>query len=907
MKKLNKYLILASLAGIMAVPAGAVPAKPGLLRYDNAGNPISVRLIGDERSHYFVSADGYVLMQTADGEFRYAVPDGKGGYRPSSMKALDAGERDGAAKQLLAGVDRDEMLRLVQAEDAVRRQKAAARHARRRVADESYLNSFPTKGSPKCLAILVEYQDVKFTVDNPRQMFSDMLNKEGFDHQGATGSILDYFKASSDGQFTPQFDVYGPVTLPQNMSYYGGNEGGNDLRPYEMVPHACGLLDDQIDFRDYDNDGDGVIDNVYIFYAGYGEADGGPESSVWPHSWNLNDDLGLEYYFDGKLLNHYATSNELSNGFGSNLAGIGVFCHEFSHVMGLPDLYSTVYTSAFTPGNWSLLDHGSYNNDCHTPPLHTAYERYCLGWIEPRVLDDPCNVTLYPVTQIGNYSDACIIRTEVPTEYYVLENRQQRGWDQYIPGHGMLVWHIDFVPDVWNLNIVNIEKQHIDIVEADNDPSPYTIEGDAFPGSANVTAFTDETVPSMKSWAGKALHAPITEIKEINGVITFMFKGGEDIFDPVKAHEASMVKAGGFTATWAKVTRASGYLLTVYTKGTSGRVDYVPGMMRLEVGDVDSYEVSGLTPSTDYYYVVQATNGRFYSSNSNEVNVKTLDPTLDYLTVEALSASDITADGFTARWNALDLAERYTVALYARQLGEPFLVKTGFDNTLMPDGWKTLACSFDSRAAYCIEAPSLRMTTDGASLTTSEYKDGVRTLSFWLRTNTEPNANYLLIEGLVAGEWVTVEELKALPEEWTQVNIDEFPLGCRAVRMTYVRPESGNLNIDDVVLGYGGDYELLPIAGKTAIEAGNATSLLIDGLEPESEYSYGVTAHNADFSSHESPLVQVRTAKASGIAALPADEAECEYYNLQGIRVMHPQPGEVYIVRRGARTAKIIY
>lgn len=257
----------------------------------------------------------------------------------------------------------------------------------------------------------------------------------------------------------------------------------------------------------------------------------------------MTEASNYEYYFDGKKLNHYACSNELRDGGGSIVAGIGVFCHEFSHVMGLPDLYSTSYTSAFTPGEWSVMDYGSYCNKSRTPPTHTAYERYCFGWVEPNVLDNPQNVTMRSMTHIGHYNDVYMIKTPKANEYFILENRQQDKWDKYIPGHGLLVWHIDFVPDIWNMNIVNVSKQYVDIVEADNEPSYYSIDADPFPGTVGVTSFTDDTKPSMTMWDGSKLFSPITEIKEDNGVVTFMFKGGEDIFDPVVAAEPNVVKA----------------------------------------------------------------------------------------------------------------------------------------------------------------------------------------------------------------------------------------------------------------------------------------------------------------------------------------------------------------------------
>ena len=844
----------------------AVPAKPGLMRFDNNGKQIEVFLRGDEHSHYYVTTDGYMLLRGDDGMFRYAVPHGNI-LKPSAMTASAATDRTIDEQLLLTSFNKEMAFSIMQTQALNKK----SRKAPSRVAEESVLNTFPTIGSPRCLAILVEFQDVEFTLENPQQLFSDMLNKEGFSEHGATGSARDFFIASSNGQFNPQFDVYGPVKLPYHMSYYGGNdETGNDARPYEMVPHAVELLKDQIDFSIYDTDDDGEVDNIYFFYAGYGEADGGPANSIWPHSWNIHDDLGMDIYMNGKLINHYATNNELANGMGSNLAGIGVFCHEFSHVLGLPDLYSTIYTSAFTPGEWSLMDHGSYNNNSHTPPYHTGYERYCLGWVEPKVLSDPANVTMYPVSQIGAYDDVYMINTPKKSEYYILENRQKLGWDEYIPGHGMLVWHIDFDPEKWLMNIVNIEKQYIDIVEADNEQSSFSIEGDAFPGTKNVTEFTDNTLPSMRTWDGVALHSPITDIKESNNVISFAFKGGRNIFDEMVAKPASGVKAGAFTAEWNEIPKTTGYILSVYTK-VDGEKKYVDGYLKREIGPGGSYTVEGLQPSTTYYYIVAGTNGRFYSADSNEIEVRTLDPTLDYKTVRAKAATEIGETSFRANWETLDDADRYEVSLLELKLGEPFEETTGFDNRELPDGWQSNA-TYDGRASYAVNIPSLRMTADQAYVTTKSFNGGIRTFSFWYRASTSAADCSLEISAQVDNEWKTIHTVTPLLSQsgGATVSLDNIPSGTTRMRITFMQSGNGSVSIDDINVGYGGNVDYFAVEGMTGIDAGNTDSYLFTGLKEHCDYGYTVTAVNSEFRSHASPVIGVTTGT-SGIDE-PSDE-----------------------------------
>jgi len=870
-----RTLLLLTIIVSAIIPSSAVPAKPGLMTFDNGGKTINVYLHGDERSHHYITPDGHMLLRGDDGLFRYAVPDGTS-LIPSAITASAPGSRSVDEEALLASFDRQKPLDIyragAKAKAAARTKARSAKGSPAKIAEESMLNTFPTKGSPRCLAILVEFQDVHFTLPDPQRLFHDMLNKEGFSEYDATGSARDFFTASSGGQFTPQFDVYGPVRLPYNMSYYGSNDPvtGDDARPYEMVPHAAELLKDVIDFSIYDTDDNGEVDNIYIFYAGYGEADGGPANSIWPHSWNIHDDLGMEIYMNGKLLNHYATNNELANGQGSKLAGIGVFCHEFSHVLGLPDLYSTLYTGVFTPGEWSLMDHGSYNNNSHTPPYHTGYERYCLGWVEPKVLEEPANINMYPVSQIGSYNDVYMIPTPKRSEYYIIENRQQKGWDEYIPGHGMLVWHINFEPEKWIMNIVNIDQQHIDIVEADNQPTEYSRTGDSFPGTAGVTEFTDNSTPSMKTWDGIALHSPITDIKDMDGIVSFAFKGGRNLFDDITATGPKAVKAGGFTATWNEISRTTGYLLSVYTK-QNGEKTYVDGYLKREVGAVSEFEVTGLVPSTTYYYVVTGTNGRFYSADSNEIEVTTLDPTLDYKTVHALPATEIGETSFRANWETLDDATSYEVTLYTLRLGEPFVSAAGFDNREFPAGWQSNA-SFDGRESYATGIPSLRFTADGAYLSTPTFSEGIRTLSFWHRAASGSDGASIRISGFTDGAWQTIRTVSTLctAKGGETVTIDDIPAGVTALKLEFSRPSGGSVSIDDVTIGYGGNTDYFPVSGMADVDAGPSTSLLFDKLEKKTDYGYSVTAVNDEFRSKASAIIGVTTGT-SGVDCMASD------------------------------------
>ena len=387
-------------------------------------------------------------------------------------------------------------------------------------------SDFPTSGSPRVLVVLAEYSDVKFSTPDPTAYFDSMLNLEGFDGHGATGSARDYFKACSEGRFSPQFDVCGPVTLPKTQRHYGGNSPMADANAHEMVIHACDTLAAHgFDFTPYDNDSDGAIDNVYVIYAGFGESSGNLAdiNTVWPHSWDIREADTTERKYGNLILGRYSCSNELfSQGIPD---GIGTFCHEFSHVLGLPDLYSTGSGTNYTatPGSWSCLDTGCYLNRSRTPPLYSAFERQSLGWLEPTPILTEDDYTLPPLSATGS---AYLIRTERDEEFFILENRRREGWDSYLAGEGMLVWHIDYDPAIWMNNAVNSSPGHqrVDLVEAVRRSSSKALPSDPFPGQGQIESFTAEptgVTPAFLSWSGKDPGYPLTEIKDDGRDIRF--------------------------------------------------------------------------------------------------------------------------------------------------------------------------------------------------------------------------------------------------------------------------------------------------------------------------------------------------------------------------------------------------
>lgn len=879
--------LAAGIVTLCGMEAMAVPARPGLFTVTQPdGTEISVRLVGDEYSHYYLSDDGYLLVNDDD-TFYYGSVDNTGAIVRSEFVARDASRRTGAETSFLKNVDMTRVFPALEKQAIkarTRRAVSSRRSAPMREAGEEITAgpglfpgaSFPSIGEQRAIVILVEYTDVKFQIADPHDYFSRMLNEENFSDYGGTGSAKDFFTECSGGKFKPQFDLYGPVALSQPMAYYGGNDySGNDMRPEEMIIEACTQLDDQVDFSEYDRDGDGYIDNVFVFYAGQGEASGGSSNSVWPHSWEVTQATSYPYMYDGVRLNRYACTNEWQvNGVVGRPDGVGTFVHEFSHVMGLPDLYATSYSNAFTPGTWSALDYGPYNNDGCTPPLYGAFERYALGWLQPEVIDGPVTIAL---EKIGT-NKACIIPTSKKNEFFLLENRQQESWDKYIPGHGMLIWHVDYNESIWGSNSVNNSSSHqyVDIEEADGSRTEGSRAGDSFPGTSGKTSFTDDTSPSMRTWNNTRLGLPITDIVEsADGLITFDVDGGASIPEQVVVHAPENVTSSGFTLAWEKVVGAIGYKVTVVEIDGDNRKE-VPAWTGFDAGVALSVKVSGLNPETTYGCTVEAYNRAGTGEASDEVSVTTLELTFAEFVPEAHDATDVTSDSFVASWEPLEGAVEYFVNVYTKEPGEPHAEVCDFTGGVagIPDGWKTTTNSTYTMQSYSGEAvPSLRMGANGDYLQTCVYDDNVSAISLWRRGSNTSDECYISVYGLTGDD--TWEKVTSFPAGKSQgsgtVAFDKFPDGIKAVRIVFDREGAGSLAIDDVVIKHGGEMVAVYLPGMESFSVGNETELKVSGLESEMTYYYTVKASNGEVSSLLSREVPVVIAPLSGVGALGAD------------------------------------
>ena len=405
---MKKFPILVSLL-CLSLSLGAVPARPGKIPFTQPdGSVITVTIHGDEYYHWVTDEEGNTVELGADGY-----------YRPVTV----APEKRQAARR--AGEQR-------------RQQEAEARASVRAKA--------PVTGRKRYLVILIAFDDRDFRVTNPQTAFSNLLNQPGYSRNGATGSARDFYYDNSNGRFEPVFDVVGPVKLAHEMSYYGADSGGqgNDIRPAQALYEACQKLDGDVDFSQYDNDGDGNVDLVFVYYAGFSQAEGASSDAIWPHMSYL---YGYNARFDNVRVYNYACTAELRGTGGSSICGIGAACHEFGHAMGLPDMYDTNYESDGTAGalySYSTMCSGSYNNDSRTPPYFNMQERIYLGWnTESDIMEFSTGGNVSIPALDGTQQVVYKTETSMDGEYFMYECRAQSGWDAGLPGAGLLVYHID--------------------------------------------------------------------------------------------------------------------------------------------------------------------------------------------------------------------------------------------------------------------------------------------------------------------------------------------------------------------------------------------------------------------------------------------------------------------------------
>ncbi len=524
MKKFSFIFILSLFSSVLF----AVPATPNPINVQQPdGEMISIRFYGDEFLSFTTSEDGYLIVQDENGYYVYASLTSDRELEPTLIRVQNAPLSSSLMKSL---VKKDDYINTV----------FKAQHAKTRaaVAPGQIGSGFPTKGSPKILVILTAFPDRAFSVANANNTFTKMLSQENYKENGFSGSAADYFKEASFGQFTPEFDVVGPYTMPNNMAYYGGNPGGyRDRDAYKVVIDACAAAHNAgVNLADYDSDGDGIIDMIAIIYAGLAESNNPTNPNLlWPKRDYLRE---VDTSFGGKKIGNYIRTSELLGSVvsASNLDGIGTFCHEFSHVLGLMDMYNE--TNFYTPWVWSLMHYGCYLNGGKSPVTYSSLERFYLGYVTPTQITEKGSYTLKPLIDsnqvylIAASEHNLNMNNPSPKEFFLLENRQLKSFDTALYGKGMLIWHITYNATNWGIygdvNPGPDAKDHgIYIVRANGFPEGekqninlHNFSQDPFPGTAGITTFA----PTL--WNGTVLPVTLSSIREnaANGNITFSAK-----------------------------------------------------------------------------------------------------------------------------------------------------------------------------------------------------------------------------------------------------------------------------------------------------------------------------------------------------------------------------------------------
>lgn len=569
-----RNILLSLLIALTSVSdAFAAKAKPGIeVLGQSDGTTITVLVHGDEHFHYYTATDGTILVM--DGASLFVAEQSADGTLVSSgVLAHDPDKRNLTETLAASRQNRTSMLSKGAQQIEAARSKLLTRASSR-------INFFPTTGTPKAVVLLVGFSDLGFRISDPKAQFEQFLNSMETnprqDLYENYGSVRRYYHDMSFGQFSPQFDLYGPYTLQKSYKTYGATDN-TDL----LLKDACEAADKDVDFSQYDSDGDGYVDLVYVIYAGYGENSSGNSTNyIWPQSSVVSSTIQL----DGKQLGRYGVNNELYGSeskqatLGFRIEGCGVFCHEFAHSLGLPDLYAT-YGSLNSEccdvglGYYGLMDSGEYTFNGYRATALNCWERAKLGWIDIEELREPQEVHLTTLEKGGK---AYLIRNEAnPNEYYMLEqvdNNDRYIWNFYLWGYGMLIYHIDYDETAFSIgsfinNRVNYDVGHprFSLVAADglmlNDlwvgetvaksdyatineinsellsryegqyinQSIYVSEakGDPFPGTSGATSFTDDTRPSAFWYTGGYAGKPITDItQDADGNVSFRFMAG---------------------------------------------------------------------------------------------------------------------------------------------------------------------------------------------------------------------------------------------------------------------------------------------------------------------------------------------------------------------------------------------
>ena len=725
---MKKISIILS-ACLMSVAAWAVTATPEPIQVTQPdGSVVTVKLVGDEFHHYYTLTDGTPIRLQADNTYK-----------------VDA---------------------------SVMTVPQSARKARKVAQQAMIAGSYPLTGSPKSLVILVNFSNLKFK--HTLEEFQKMLTLSGYSENNGVGSARDYFIACSDSIFSPQFDCYGPVNLSKEYAYY-------DNHTSQMIVEACNLVANEgVDLTQYDTDNDGRLDNVFVYYAGHNEAEGGPSNTIWPHRSVVSSSDRVQ----GKLIYDYACTSELRGSSGNSMCGIGTFCHEFGHVLGLPDYYDTESSSTYTIGTWDIMCSGSYNGSGKTPPTHTAGERFQLGWITPIQLTDAGPYTLEPIetsskiyliaktTHNLSFSDAN------PSEYWLLENRQNLGWDRHsssLPGTGMLIWHVDYNSSIWGMNQPNNNiPMRYDLEEAGGQKG-YSAASDPYPGSLNVTQFT----PMLHN--SEIVEQPLYDIAQNGLDITFRFKSNDFMILPTDLpviqstynsdNKKAYTPGSKLEVVGEQLDPEKDVEMSISGKGFQLSLDSVNWNTSLAAKPALDSTMSQVL------YVRYKPGKQICSTQQGSITVRQdkkvgtypvrgISPRPVLISTPALTKiEEVTPTSFKIHWRPEEDAEYYYITLFHMEEGQETTMESfeGFDDelTVQESGWYT---SFYRTTTKAKEdgAVSMWFKENNETMMTPVYPLPVTHLSFWLNApaTTDSEVGFIRLFGMNEAGTDTLDQIQ---------------------------------------------------------------------------------------------------------------------------------------------------
>jgi len=538
--------------------AKAVPAYPHPIEFTQPdGSKITIRLKGDEKVRWAETMDGYSILFNKTGTYEYAVLDNENNMIPSGKQVKSESLKSAEEITFLSTIPKG--IRYSQAQ--VQMMKSAWN-----VYNKESQKAFPTTGNRNLICILIGFTDVPFTKTN--EDFTNLFNQINYTTDGATGSVKECYLENSYNKLNLTITVAGPYTASHNMAYYGADNGSQHSPNADvLVTEAINAANPTVNYANFDNDNNGSVDGVYVIFAGYGQEAGGPADAIWSHKSYISP-----VTLDGKTISTYSCSPELRSNSGSGITRIGVICHEFGHVLGARDYYDTDYATGGQydgTGDWDLMAGGSWNNNGRTPAHHNAYTKTIIyHWANPTVLNSAALITLNNAETDTN--SFYRYNTTTSNEYFLIENRQQHKFDAFIPGHGMIIYHVDgnYINTAGNsINTTSHQGMYPVCANATgNPPTTYgTINGGGcpFPGTGGKTSFTDATTPNSKSWANVNTAKPITDITEnnTNKTISFAFMGG---------YACTLTTIQASSLTYSSVTTNS--ITLNYTRGNGNKI-----------------------------------------------------------------------------------------------------------------------------------------------------------------------------------------------------------------------------------------------------------------------------------------------------------------------------------------------